>query len=268
MKTLVLANQKGGVGKSAVACQFAHYLAAGGMRVLVIDLDHQMNSTRALAKNPKVTAASFTSSELLIDCERKLPEAAFVVVPGDEVLSTLERQPDKHGNFAGALKAFISSGLPFDACILDTNPNPDIRYGAAMIASDYVLCPIQLNQEAIDGIRALLHHQRWGLNRVKATLNTRLDFVGLLPNLVEPTPFQRINFKELIENYKEMLLVVDGPQGYACITTRTAVAEAQADGLYLADMKKTSAREALRELRMSFDAIARRMKMGALNAQA
>lgn len=37
MKTLVLANQKGGVGKSAVACQLAHYLASRGKRVLFVD---------------------------------------------------------------------------------------------------------------------------------------------------------------------------------------------------------------------------------------
>lgn len=267
MKTLMLANQKGGVGKSAVACQFAHYLVASGKRVLFIDLDHQLNSTRSLAKNAKVVSASFTSTQLLANGDRQVDEAPFVLVPGDEALSALERQPDMHGNFAGELKAFTSAEHPFDVCILDTNPNPDIRYGAAMIASDYVLSPIQLNQEAIDGIRALLHHQRWGFNRVKATLNADLKFIGLLPNLVEPTPFQRTNFKELIENYRDRLLAVDGPQGYACIPTRSAVAEAQADGLYLADMKKTSARDALREIRVSFDAIARQMSLEDPSAQ-
>ena len=261
MKTLMLANQKGGVGKSAVACQFAHYLAAGGKRVLFIDLDHQMNSTRALSKNPKVTTADFTSSQLLENSDQRLPEAPFVLVPGDVALSSFERQPDKHGDYAGELKAFTGSDLPFDLCILDTNPNPDIRYGAAMIASDFVLSPIQLNQEAIDGVRALFNHPRWGLDNVKAKLQPGLEFIGLLPNLVEPTPFQRTNFKELIENFHSLLIAVNGPQGFACVSTRTAVAEAQADGLYLADLKKTSARDALRELRMSFDVIARRMKL-------
>lgn len=41
MKTLVLCNQKGGVGKSAVSTLLTHYLAHKGRRVLSIDLDHQ-----------------------------------------------------------------------------------------------------------------------------------------------------------------------------------------------------------------------------------
>ena len=41
MKTLVLANQKGGVGKSAIGTQLAFYAVTSGLRVLYIDLDHQ-----------------------------------------------------------------------------------------------------------------------------------------------------------------------------------------------------------------------------------
>ena len=41
MKKVVASNQKGGVGKSAIICQYAHYLNSLGLRVLVIDLDHQ-----------------------------------------------------------------------------------------------------------------------------------------------------------------------------------------------------------------------------------
>ena len=48
MKTLVLANQKGGVGKSAVATLLAHYFAQHGQRTLAIDLDHQGNFSKPL----------------------------------------------------------------------------------------------------------------------------------------------------------------------------------------------------------------------------
>jgi Mrp family chromosome partitioning ATPase len=48
MKTLVLANQKGGVGKSAVATLLAQDLRRRGCRVLAIDLDHQANFTHPI----------------------------------------------------------------------------------------------------------------------------------------------------------------------------------------------------------------------------
>lgn len=175
MKTLVLANQKGGVGKSAVGTQLAYYLVQRALRVLFIDLDHQKNSTKPIMKSGRATAASFTASQLLAGEGKTVPDANFVIVQGDDTLSSLERQPDKHNAIVNSLKAFLESVADkFDVCIIDTNPNPDIRYAGALITSDFVLSPIQLNQEAIDGIGSLLNHQRYGYRKIKAALNPGL----------------------------------------------------------------------------------------------
>lgn len=129
MKTLVLANQKGGVGKSAVGTQLAYYLVQRALRVLFIDLDHQKNSTKPIMKSGRATAASFTASQLLAGEGKTVPDANFVIVQGDDTLSSLERQPDKHNAIVNSLKAFLESVADkFDVCIIDTNPNPDIRY--------------------------------------------------------------------------------------------------------------------------------------------
>ena len=74
--------------------------------------------------------------------------------------------------------------------MIDTNPNPDIRVIAALASADFVLSPMQLNQEAMDGVSGLLNHERVGLRKIKAVLNAKLVLIGLLPTLVEPTPFQ------------------------------------------------------------------------------
>ena len=263
MKTLVLANQKGGVGKSAVACQLAHYYAARGQRVLFIDLDHQMNSTRALTRHAKVVTTSFSSSAVLSGDVDELANAPFVLVPGDEALSHLERQPAHHQDYLDRLYDFVQArGPSFDLCVIDTNPNPDIRYGAALVASDFILSPIELNQEAIDGIRGLLHHTRWGYYKLQGLIKSHeLELIGILPNLVEPTPFQRGNFKLLVETHAQLLIPTDGPQGFLGIPTRMAIAEAQAHGMYLADMPKTSARDAFKEVKACFDVIAKRMAL-------
>jgi len=266
VKILVLANQKGGVGKSAVACQLAHFLFAKGKRVLFIDLDHQRNSSRALTLNPKVRVAPFTTTQLLEAASLpKVPEAGFVLVPADETLSGLERRVDQHNGFTNNLQDFLDAAAEsFDYCLIDTNPNPDIRYAMALVLAHYVLSPIELNQEAIDGIRALFSHAKYGLDNIQRRFNPKLKLIGLLPNMVEPTPFQRKNFVALIQEHGKRLIST-GSQAheFASIGTRTAIAEAQADGMYLGDMKKTSARDAMREVKVSFDAVEREMTVEA-----
>jgi chromosome partitioning protein len=252
MKTLVLANQKGGVGKSAVATLLAHYFARQGRRVLAIDLDHQANFSKPLRLSQRAVIAPITSDSLLTSSGSAsgLPDARMVLVPGDRALLGLERQPSMHTPFARNLRAFLAAmDGRFDVCLIDTNPNPDIRLIASLASADFVLSPIQLNQEAMDGVSALLNHERVGVRKIKAVLNPKLHLIGLLPTMVEPTPFQRANFVQIIQQYRQLLIPVGSGLGeFAFIPRRSAVAEAQAEGAVLWEMKKTAARDAWKEI--------------------
>jgi chromosome partitioning protein len=257
MKTLVLANQKGGVGKSAVACQLAYYLSQVlKKRVLFIDFDHQGNSTKALRASGLVSIADQHSAAVLAG-SKVTANSAFMLVTSDSTLSKLERQAEKHNAFAGALIELLASVADdFDVCVIDTNPNPDIRLTAALVAADFALSPIQLNQEALDGIGAL----KRDIENIKSKLNKKLTLVGILPNLVENTPFQQGNLKQLIEHYSKLLLKL--PDGrFAFIPTRTAVAEAQAAGKPVWLLGKTSARTAWHEIKPVFAKIASDMEL-------
>jgi chromosome partitioning protein len=268
MKTLVLANQKGGVGKTAVATLLAHYLrssAAGTdgnsrppMRVLAIDLDHQGNLTRPLKASGRVTVAPVTADQLLSGFAGSLPAAPFVLVPSDRALLGLERQPDQHTPFLRHLRAFLARmDDAFDVCIVDTNPNPDIRVIAALACADHVLSPILLTMEALDGVNALLNHERVGIRKIKAVLNPKLNLIGLLPTMVEATPFQRTNLVQIVERFYPLLIPLqDGSGRFASLPRRSSVAEAQAHGELLWEMKKSAAREAWREMEPSLRRIA------------
>lgn len=180
MKTLVLCNQKGGVGKSAVATLLAHHLTHRGQRVLAIDLDHQGNFTKPLRMSGRATPSAFASDALLTGTAPSLPDKPFVLVPGDRTLLGLERQPALHTPFARNFRSFLTTvNAAFDVCVIDTNPNPDIRVIAALVSADFVLSPIQLNQEAMDGVSGLLNHDRVGLRKIKAVLNSKLVLIGL-----------------------------------------------------------------------------------------
>ena len=258
MKTLVLANQKGGVGKSAVATLLAHHFAQTGHRVLAIDLDHQGNLSSPLRRSGRPAVAGITADRLLTEPVRVMPGAPFVLVPSDRALLTMERQPQRHNDFARNLRAFLAAmDAQFDVCVIDTNPNPDIRVVAALVSADHVLSPTQLNLEAMDGIGGLLNHERVGLRKIKAVLNPKLNLIGLLPTMVEPTPFQKANFVQIVQRYHPLMIRVgDGPGAFASMPRRSAIAEAQAHAEVLWEMKKTAARDAWREIEPSLRAIA------------
>lgn len=263
MKTLVFANQKGGVGKSAIACQLAYFIADFlKKRVIVIDLDHQGNTSKVMRVGGFATVSSLTTTHIFSDETFKVENVDFVVVPADNCeLLKMEKQAEKHNAFASNLYAFLQAiDKKFDVCILDTNPNPDIRQLSALVVSDYVLSPIQLNQEAIDGIGNLLNHLNVGIRKIQATINPKLKLIGVLPNLVEPTPFQRENLGDLSKHFAKLLIQL--PVGFAAVKKTTAIPEAQALGLPIWKLGKTSAREAWVHIRPVFEKIA--LTMGVL----
>jgi chromosome partitioning protein len=294
MKSMVVGNQKGGVGKSAVGVQLVHHTSGRlGHRTLAIDNDHQGNFSKPLRNSGKAAVANFTSSQLFekswpeLQAEgAKIPEGNLVLIPSDDNLLLLERQGDKHNLFATNFRNFIASQQEaFAACFIDTNPNPDIRVVSSLIAAQYVLSPIQLNQEAIDGIGGLLSHPRVGVLKIQRTLNPSLVLIGLLPNLVLPTPFQKKNFRDIVRLYAKYLIEIpqanpeiDPETGlpkkrFAFIPNRSAIAEAQATGERLWEMKKPahgqktsetahqSARDTWREIEPALATIVSRMKI-------
>jgi chromosome partitioning protein len=112
-------------------------------------------------------------------------------------------------------------------------------------------------------------------------MNPELQFIGLLPNLVEATPYQRANLAQLVTSYAKFLIALPGDSvRYAFVPARTAIAEAQACGSPLWQLRysapsaeqgaidpkamplRTAAREAWREVRPVFDEIERQMGMG------
>jgi chromosome partitioning protein len=212
-----------------------------------------------------VAVAEVPASALLTQASPVIPAADFVLVAADQGLSGLERQPSLHNDFANHLRVFLKAmDARFDVCLIDTNPNPDIRMIAALASTDCVLSPIQLNQEALDGVHALLNHPRVGVRKITSMLNPKLHLIGLLPVMVEANPFQRENFLQLVQKFHPILIPYGPKPGqYASMPRRSAVAEAQAEGLVLWEMKKTAARDAWREIEVAMVVIAKAVLDGA-----
>lgn len=263
MKSIMFTNRKGGVGKSAVACQFAHYLADKlKKRVLFIDLDAQANSTYTLGLvDGWTTKTEVKASDLFTVKGAEIPEGSFVLVPADDVLNGLEGQKARHNEFAGNFKSALASlAGKFDVCIVDTAPTVDVRMKAGLVSVGFVVSPIELAQESITGIRALTKD----VTTIQShpTLNPSLNYIGLLPNRVMNTPSQKTNLAAIVQHFAKRLIALDGG-GYALIRNTTAVADAQEAGLPLWKLGKTSARDAWREIEPSFAQIAATMGVAA-----
>jgi chromosome partitioning protein len=262
MKTLVLANHKGGVGKSAVATLLAHYFAHNGQRVLALDFDHQGNFGNPLIRSGRVEVAAFTSDRLMTEGGQVVASPAsthpLALVPASVFLSGLDRQPTLHNTYATRLHAFLRAhDARFDVCLIDTHPNPDIRLVAALACADRVLSPLQLNQEALDGVHSLLNHPRAGVRPIKAHINPKLELLGLLPTLVESNPFQKANFAQVVRLYRQLLIPLGPEPGHIAFIPRRAIfAEAQAEGAVLWEMKKTAARDTWKEIEAGIRLIA------------
>ena len=257
MKKLVLSNQKGGVGKSAIICQYAHYLNSLGFKVVVIDMDHQRNTSKALMLGG-VVEANVTAFEVLTKENQTIvnPES-FMIVQGSAELTTLEKNGSLHNSYANNYLKFLNSiDSMFDVCLIDTNPNPDIRQVSSLIVSDFVLSPIQLNQEAVDGIGGLLKQ----IQQISNKLNPKLKLIGILPNIVEPTPFQRENLNDIKTHFSHLLININA-DNYASIKKSTAIAEAQAKGISANKLGKTSGFTAWAELKPVFESLNKAMSL-------
>jgi len=267
MKTLLIATQKGGVGKSALLCQFAHYLhVLLSLRVLVIDLDDQANSSRSLERAQKATALRVSASTLFMneapDIDPVVP--TFSLIKADEVLRRLVEQPDEFTRYHANLKQFLSDIADrVDVCLIDCAPTADLRTVYAQAVADFMLSPIQLNQEAVEGVTETINGRR-GVRRIQATFNPTLKFIGVLPNMVEHTPLQQLNGREVAARFAQYLIADPTTTGrILTIPRRSSIAEAQADGLPLWELgkSKSAARDAWRDIRPCFEVIARCMQL-------
>lgn len=258
MKRLVASNQKGGVGKSAVVCQFAHYLNQLGFKTLVIDFDHQKNTSKALITGGLITIANVNSFDVYSKGVTELNHYSnFMLVQAVNDLISIEKHGDKHNFYATNLITFLDAmESHFDICIIDTNPNPDIRQVASLVACEYVISPLQLNQEAIDGIGGILSQVR----AISQKINPKLKLIGILPNLVEPTPFQKNNLQAIVQHFPQHLIKNENGL-FAFIKKTTAIPEAQAQGIPVNKIKKTSGRDAWVHIKPTFDTIINAMEL-------
>ena len=237
MKTLVIANQKGGVGKTTLLVHLAYYAAETGNRVLVIDLDPQGNTTSSLEAFASGIFASalFEANSIRLASEIEKP---ITLIGADGALLNVDRaRLDATQAFVNQV-GHIGDSAQFDLCLIDTAPALGLRMVAAVTAANYVISPIELQAYSTDGIAAMLKT----IFGIRQKLNPGLQFLGMLPSRVNGhSPAQKANLVALLKSYSDLIL-------RRAISQRTSIGEAASAKKPVWALRKTSAREAGKEL--------------------
>lgn len=243
MKTLVVMNEKGGVGKTNIVAHAAWFFAER-YRTLVIDLDQQANLTSTLQGH-----LSSTRSVQLFDKSTKVTSAGQLTVAGSTraLLEIDGATPEAIEAFKTNLRSMADD---FDICVVDTPPALNNRTFAAILAADAILAPIGIDTYSISGITELLR----AIKGVSAYYKRKEPlFLGLLPSIFDRKSLdERQMFESLAEQVGKILFpgIVAKRDSY-----RRSASEQEPVWL----MPGASAREAGVEIRGIFKEVEHRM---------
>jgi len=183
LRVLVVANQKGGVGKTTTAINLGTALAAVGEKVLLIDSDPQGNASTGLGVGR--AQRRHTLYDVLMG-EKRLTEAVVAttvpgldLIPSDPDLSGVELELGQHARRSFKLRDALEplrDGRRYTYVLIDCPPSLNLLTVNAMAAADAVLVPLQCEFFALEGLSQLMRT----IDLVRGSLNPRLEIQGIV----------------------------------------------------------------------------------------
>jgi chromosome partitioning protein len=211
-RTIAIANQKGGVGKTTTAINLAASLAVLEYRTLLVDVDPQANATSGLGIDPKKVTRS------IYECMIRVAEPSSIVQK--TAIQYLEIIPS-HINLVGAEVEMINFesreekmreplvllSKEYDYIVIDCAPSLGLITINALTAADSLVIPVQCEYFALEGLGKLLNTTKI----IQSRLNPELEIEGILLTMYDSrlrlanqiveevkTHFQKMVFETII----------------------------------------------------------------------
>ena len=204
MLTIAIAIQKGGSGKTTTTINLAAAFKRFGKRVLVIDADPQANLTNALGimhePEPNIYhLLKETGNGAVVEVQKVIiqTQAGLDLLPASLELAAAEMElvsvyGREHllAHIVGSLKG------TYDYVLIDCPPSIGILTVNALVASDWVLMPMQPEFLPLKGLRSFLR----SMNVIKQRLNRRLDLLGIILSRYDDRKLMNRDIRETLES--------------------------------------------------------------------
>lgn len=199
-KTIVVSNQKGGVGKTTTTNALAVNLKARGYRVLAVDLDPQGNLSFSMGADTENSATIYDVLKGELKTQFAIQRTALVdIIPSNILLSSVELE------FTGNEREYLLKNALhpleslYDYILIDSPPALGILTVNAFTTSDYVIVPMLSDIFSLQGITQLFET----IDRVKTFCNPHISMLGILLTKHNPRTRFSVEVKGTVDMISE-----------------------------------------------------------------